>query len=1465
MRLHSFTARPTAPLPSAVHTRASRPHSIAAGTATPPPSAWQRTREGDFEWLRVCIDVEPSCLVGQRVKVLWDGERQVFAGTIKSFDEAEFTHKVEYDDGDCAAEFLALEQAMLMRVPPTPTTLRDAGRGSSSSGGGGEGVTSGIGGGGGAHAWPAPSSSQLIALGVLLTQRVDAVEKEASGNKSAGTARARSNAGGPKAKALRTLIKEVMALADAKEAEEQREGAQGSGRPGASAGAATVRDTAGMGARTRVWPSYAKSTMPLDVKNGDAKPVVSDEVVASVAQAGEEGGAEATQVEGAGGATRANTTAGKAEVAIKVTGRGAAKAMQGRAVEAAGGAAAAAPAQEGAKTRAGARATVASKGGGAEEASGAVAAAAAQEGAKTRAGTRAKPGGRATSASLAGAPEPSGEGASVQGVVPTGGNARCAGRTTAGASATVAAPSPVTQQPKLLSSSRATAAQKKARTGAEAKELWKAQQQLQQAERAQQAQRAQQTQQTQQVQQAERAQQVQQAQHEKQEKAQKAQQVQQAQQAERAQQAEQVQQTQQAERAQQAQQAQQVQQAEQVQQVQQTQQTQQAQQAERAQQAQKAQQEQQAQQAEQVQQVEQADTAAPLSLADAVMTAGAGTTTGGSTAGGAPAAPSGAAACTGAAAAAAAVAVPGESFYCAPPLGGAGVGGRALTPCSEQMTLELAMRGGDTRVGGGGGCGACDADADVDVASSGYASAEGGGGSLDGSWGGGGGVGCATEGVGGGGEVTAPGSSSKKRKPSVQPMVWDAATSKYSRKRGRPTQAAMGAPLQYYEGGPLHGTALPDAAVPPNPRQRQAANKQQQLMCNTHQHQLADAASPLSLADALMAAGVALPGMDGLGLGQLPGVACVDAPLPPPLPSVDGGGGFGVAVAVGGGSEIGDSPPKVLPTTRLLQLFHLSIARPAGCDALPEHSVGEGANGGGKGDEAGGGGARGGGAGGSGEDDRGRVGSGADGGAGGGVRLLRSSAQGAPDACNEVVDNTFGFAPHVLAFVAGPPHPAAAASAQLLSAFHHWGNRLNSVVSDVPLPHMPPGSQLVSITEATEILEWLKVQAVSLELLEQTKVCKAVAMLRSHRNLRVAQAAVALAHQDVSNTALAVAKLGHLDAAFMVALARVAQPQLGTFTPQALTNTAWALAKLGHQDPTFMGELLVVAEPQLGTFTPQNLSNLAWALATLGHVNAAFMRALVQAAKRQLSRFTPQGLANMAWALATLGQMDAAFMSALAEVATPQLGRFTEQGLANTAWALATLGCHDAAFTDAQVQAAKLQLGSCTSQALANTAWALATRGHKDTAFMHVLLQAAKLQLHRFTPQVVANMAWALAALDEQKAELAVEVDGPYHFLSNAPTVPNGATRLRSRLLEARGWHVVSVPVKEWYLYLAKGQQAAGDYLTSLVVCASASHGAPADMTQQQQQQQQQHRVTGLSGLLRPPPTITNAPSLLSL
>ena len=53
---------------------------------------------------------------------------------------------------------------------------------------------------------------------------------------------------------------------------------------------------------------------------------------------------------------------------------------------------------------------------------------------------------------------------------------------------------------------------------------------------------------------------------------------------------------------------------------------------------------------------------------------------------------------------------------------------------------------------------------------------------------------------------------------------------------------------------------------------------------------------------------------------------------------------------------------------------------------------------------------------------------------------------------------------------------------------------------------------------------------------------------------------------------------------------------------------------------------------------------------------------------------------------------------------------------------------------------------------------------------------------------------------------IAVEADGPSHFVGRSP---NGPTRLRRRLLEARGLRIVSVPFFEWDAFGTDGAKDA--------------------------------------------------------
>ena len=55
-----------------------------------------------------------------------------------------------------------------------------------------------------------------------------------------------------------------------------------------------------------------------------------------------------------------------------------------------------------------------------------------------------------------------------------------------------------------------------------------------------------------------------------------------------------------------------------------------------------------------------------------------------------------------------------------------------------------------------------------------------------------------------------------------------------------------------------------------------------------------------------------------------------------------------------------------------------------------------------------------------------------------------------------------------------------------------------------------------------------------------------------------------------------------------------------------------------------------------------------------------------------------------------------------------------------------------------------------------------------------------------------------IAMVRPDGTKVAIEVDGPTHFMRNNLTRMNGATLLRNRMLESRGWRVVSVSVKQW-------------------------------------------------------------------
>eukprot|EP00964_Phaeocystis_antarctica_P155812 scaffold125150_cov64-Phaeocystis_antarctica.AAC.1 len=312
--------------------------------------------------------------------------------------------------------------------------------------------------------------------------------------------------------------------------------------------------------------------------------------------------------------------------------------------------------------------------------------------------------------------------------------------------------------------------------------------------------------------------------------------------------------------------------------------------------------------------------------------------------------------------------------------------------------------------------------------------------------------------------------------------------------------------------------------------------------------------------------------------------------------------------------------------------------------------------------------------------------------------------------------------------------------------------------------------------------------------------------------------------QALANTAWAYATAGHAAPALLDAIAKEAAPRLRDFNPQNLSNTAWAYATAGHAAPALLDAIAREAAPRLRDFTPQALSNTAWAFTTAGHAAPALLDAIAtEASLRGLRDFNEQDLANTAWAYATAGHAAPALLDAIAREASQRgLRDFTPQALAITAWAYAVADCPAPALFggDAFVQRCAAERGF-VSEALAQLhQWQLwqEERGAAWPPLPPELAERCRAAFcqeegapSRLQRDVAASLsALGLAPREEVRTsqgysldavvshggrEVAVEVDGPWHFLGRTPT---GTTALKRRQLRAAGWALLPVPYWEW-------------------------------------------------------------------
>lgn len=270
-------------------------------------------------------------------------------------------------------------------------------------------------------------------------------------------------------------------------------------------------------------------------------------------------------------------------------------------------------------------------------------------------------------------------------------------------------------------------------------------------------------------------------------------------------------------------------------------------------------------------------------------------------------------------------------------------------------------------------------------------------------------------------------------------------------------------------------------------------------------------------------------------------------------------------------------------------------------------------------------------------------------------------------------------------------------------------------------------------------------------------------------------------------------------------------------------------------EPGNADEVLYVE--RLTDFTSQALANTLWAFATLRWYPARLLPRITEAMPSIVPSMTSQELANSLWAYARFAYHPGRVMATFLAVIERRTDEFEGQGCTNSLWALAVLkATHSAAFVGllqryVQLERTSNMFGELQyNQVLqavllaqfearggrvawrpevdlpedlvdrALNAWASQQTSTQLSGF-HLDVSEGLVRLgiaHGIEYLVARNLLSIDIAVTTEGRQIAIEVDGPFHFPVNART-PLGHTMIRRRLLRAAGWTVVSIPWYEWF------------------------------------------------------------------
>jgi len=263
--------------------------------------------------------------------------------------------------------------------------------------------------------------------------------------------------------------------------------------------------------------------------------------------------------------------------------------------------------------------------------------------------------------------------------------------------------------------------------------------------------------------------------------------------------------------------------------------------------------------------------------------------------------------------------------------------------------------------------------------------------------------------------------------------------------------------------------------------------------------------------------------------------------------------------------------------------------------------------------------------------------------------------------------------------------------------------------------------------------------------------------------------------------------------------------------PQEVANTVWAFATLGHHSPQLMAAVEKRAAWLVAEGTPQGVANTVWAFATLGYHSPQLMAAVEKRAAWLIDKGTPQSVANAIWAFAVLG-LDHSNTSQVSAVSAMWLSLISMNSL-NSCLSREYVRQLVHFLVACRVEAPGIKLADPSIEILqlmkAATSDSCVKVSDAQTEVRQLLLKldiSTEMEVSPFEDEMGTFLSIDMAC---RKKMLAVEFDGPSHFLSNGDH--NGATKFKTRLLKKLGWHVVRIPVGEWKKLKSSAEKV--DYL----------------------------------------------------